>query len=608
MKARLVALLASCTILSLTAARAADQADPPHNLIIFVADGLRSHIVTDETAPTIASLRREGVDFANSHSVYPTLTTANASAIATGHQLGDTGDFANSIYTGFPVQAQGGSPTPFLENDAVLAELGTAFGGNFLNETSVLDAAAKAGYSTAAIGKLGPVAIQALGGTTIIVDDATGHGGIPTGDGFVHAMTAAGLPAQAPGRGANGAAGDWRTPGTTTANVDQIAWFTRVASDVLLPRFSREGKPFAMVFWSRDPDGTQHNQGDSLGSLVPGINGPTSLAAIRNADMSLAALRAALERLGLAKTTNILVIADHGFSTISREGAGSASAVHRYADVAPGMLPPGFAAIDLAHDLGLALFDADTGRAVDPAAGEHPKAGNALLGPDPAHPQAIVAANGGTDLIYLTGSDKAATAAKIVAALEARSYVSSIFVADALGALPGTLPMSAINLEGSATTPHPDIVVGFASRSTGCADPELCSAQISDTMLQQGQGMHGSFSRADTHNFMAAIGPDFKSHYVDAMPSSNADIGATAARLLRLDIAPRGHLAGRVLDEALTSGAEGPVEQGTLCAVPAPGGFATRLDFQRAGGVTYLDAAGTKQRTVGLSDGERCEP
>jgi hypothetical protein len=34
--------------------------------------------------------------------------------------------------------------------------------------------------------------------------------------------------------------------------------------------------------------------------------------------------------------------------------------------------------------------------------------------------------------------------------------------------------------------------------------------EIADTGLQQGQGMHGSFSRADTFNNMAAIGPDFK--------------------------------------------------------------------------------------------------
>ena len=58
--------------------------------------------------------------------------------------------------------------------------------------------------------------------------------------------------------------------------------------------FKEREKPFVLVFWSRDPDGTQHFQGDSLNSLVPGINGPTSLAAIRNADDDLARIRAAL--------------------------------------------------------------------------------------------------------------------------------------------------------------------------------------------------------------------------------------------------------------------------------------------------------------------------
>ncbi len=56
----------------------------------------------------------------------------------------------------------------------------------------------------------------------------------------------------------------------------------------VLPTFKDRNKPFVMVFWSRDPDGTQHNQGDSLMRLIPGINGPTSLAAIRNADNNLA--------------------------------------------------------------------------------------------------------------------------------------------------------------------------------------------------------------------------------------------------------------------------------------------------------------------------------
>ena len=62
--------------------------------------------------------------------------------------------------------------------------------------------------------------------------------------------------------------------------------------------FKAAGKPFVLVFWSRDPDGTQHNQGDSLNQLVPGINGPTSQAAVKNADDNLAAILDPLKALG----------------------------------------------------------------------------------------------------------------------------------------------------------------------------------------------------------------------------------------------------------------------------------------------------------------------
>jgi predicted AlkP superfamily pyrophosphatase or phosphodiesterase len=58
---------------------------------------LRAAIIDPQTAPTLARLRDEGVNFVNSHSLFPTFTTANASAFATGHGLGDTGDFSNTI-------------------------------------------------------------------------------------------------------------------------------------------------------------------------------------------------------------------------------------------------------------------------------------------------------------------------------------------------------------------------------------------------------------------------------------------------------------------------------------------------------------------------------
>src|SRR6202166_3837401 len=113
-------LLLSAGLIVLSAGAASAQNSPPRNLILFVPDGLRGRIVTPQTAPAMAEVRDKGVNFKNSHSLFPTFTTANASAMATGHYLGDTGDFSNTIYTGFTSKPGGDTVTPFLESDPVI--------------------------------------------------------------------------------------------------------------------------------------------------------------------------------------------------------------------------------------------------------------------------------------------------------------------------------------------------------------------------------------------------------------------------------------------------------------------------------------------------------
>jgi arylsulfatase A-like enzyme len=356
-----------------------------------------------------------------------------------------------------------------------------------------------------------------------------------------------------------------------------------------------------LVFWSRDPDGTQHNQGDSRNALVPGINGPTSLAAIRNADDDLARLEKALAELGLADSTDIFVSADHGFSTIAKESKTSPAARATYADVPAGLLPPGFLAIDLATALNLPLHDPDAGNA-PVERDRHPTRANGLIGRDPTHPDVVVAANGGSDLVYIVKKDRE-LAAKVIDALMAQDYVSGLFVDASLGRFPGTLPLTAVNLQGSALTPMPTIAVNFRSFATGCARPIVCTAEIADTVLQQGQGMHGSFSRADTMNFMAAIGPDFKKGFVDEAPASNADVGKTLARILGLKIRDHGKLVGRVLSEAMPGGKVPRHLTETARSDPTAAGLATVLNYQRVGKTRYFDAAGFPERTVGLVDG-----
>jgi len=599
---RRATLLLSASLFTLAASVASAQNATPHNLILFVPDGLRAMKVTPEAAPAMAAVRDKGVNFRNSHSLFPTFTTANASAMATGHYLGDTGDFSNTIYTGYSSVPAGDTVVPFLENDAVLGDVDEHFKGDYLDEDTVLKLARVKGLSTAAIGKVGPTLIfdhADRGRNTIVFDDSTGgKTGVPLSDEVKDALAKANLPLITPGRGDNGKAGDAKTPGTTSANVAQQAYFADVASKVVLPMFKARAKPFVLVFWSRDPDGSQHNNGDSLNTVTPGINGPTSMAGIKNADDNLARLRTALDELGLAATTDIIVSADHGFSTISKESKTSPSAKVSYDDTPKDFLPMGFLALDLAKALDLPLFDPNdkNARVGD---GKHPKAGNGVLGQDPAKPDLVVATNGGSDLIYLPNKDKKLARRTIETLLE-QDYVSGLFVDDALGRFPGTLPMSLVNLKGKAVTPTPSIVVNFRTYVTGCEEPTNCQVQVADTVLRQGQGMHGSFGRGDTMNFMAAIGPDFKSGYVDALPVSNADVGATAARILGLTQKPNGNLVGRVMTEAMPNGATPRAVSDSVKSQPSANGLRTVLKFQRVGAQRYFDAAGFPGRTVGL--------
>ena len=627
------------------------------NVVIFVADGLRAGSVTAADAPTLYSIQQQGVNFSNSHSLFPTFTTPNASAIATGHYLGDTGDFSNTIYAGFPVPNANGNPTPFIENDPILADLDAQFKGsfdpadpdsfsyyNFLNEESLLQLAREAGYNTAAVGKLGPVLIQdvsqgsrdpATGKVpvpqTIILDDSTfSAAGVPVSDSIKAALTAAGLQTSAALSTLRvQPSGNNTTPGTLNANVAQQQYFADAVTKAIFPTFKQDGDPFALVYWSRDPDGTQHNNGDSLNSLTPGINGPTVKAAVKNADSNLAQLIQGLKDQGLYDNTDIFITADHGFSTISKSVVDAqGTKVNDYASsltfagVNAGYLPPGFVAIDLAHDLGLNLFDPDQAtkaadgtysyKLIDPTLGQRPNNGNGLLaisstlstsnGTTAPPAQVIIAANGGSDLIYVPDGN-AETVRKVVESLSKQNYVSGLFVDDSFGPIAGTLPLSSINLKGTAQTPTPAIVLNFRTFSTDPSNPAQTQVEIADTALQQGQGMHGTFGRGDTFNNMAAIGPDFKRGYNDLAPVSNADVAVTLASLLGLQITQNGTLIGRVITEALQGGADSvPVTVGIeQSATATSNGQKTYLNYQQVGSTKYFDAAGFAGGTVGLT-------
>lgn len=647
-------LLASVVDTSrLRAAKAPSGTATHRNIVIFVADGLRAGSVTPTSAPTLFAVRKLGVNFVNSHAVFPTFTTPNASAIATGHDLGDTGDFSNTIYSGYPIFNTGnfgkvpGTVTPFVENDQILADLDDHYNGNYLNQETLMSLARRNGYNTASVGKQGPVAIQDVSQLqpvgqqfpvpdTVFVDDSTGtSSGIPLRLDVLAAMTGAGLAAVAPNRSNgcgstdqcnNGNSGNNTTPGTTSPNTVQQQYFADVTTKAILPTFVSSGKPFAILFWSRDPDGTQHNQGDSLNSLTPGINGPTSLAAIQNADSNLKQILDYINgNPDLKANTDVFVTADHGFATISRhEVDANGSVTTSYAakftyvdstgrvEVNPGFLPPGFLAMDIAHMLGLPLYDPDSiitdqdgnrlYEPVDPTIAQQtatvrqrPATGDGLIGAsgqilDKTDAKVVVAANGGSDLIYVPDHNTARVQ-QIVDFLASQDYTGAIFVDDSYGTVPGALPLSLIALLGNSPLPRPAIAVGFKTFYLNPIDLQS-AVQIADTGLQEGQGMHGSLGRDNTFNNMAAIGPDFKQGFADFSPVSNADIAPTLARVMGLDLPSNGLLKGRVLREALAGGPPAiPYDSVRRFSQQAASGKRTVFQFQRAGAATYFDAA-----------------
>ena len=82
--------------------RAQDNAAVHHGrgriVILMVWDGLRPDFVTERDTPNLFRMAREGVRFDHHHSIFPTLTMVNATALATGAPPGINGLEGNVFY------------------------------------------------------------------------------------------------------------------------------------------------------------------------------------------------------------------------------------------------------------------------------------------------------------------------------------------------------------------------------------------------------------------------------------------------------------------------------------------------------------------------------
>ena len=257
--------------------------------MVVVIDGLRPDSITTGETPNLARLRQEGVNFANSHSVFPTVTRVNATAIGSGFYPARNGMFGNSLY----VRAV--EPNRSFTNDdhRNLLRLDAATGGRMVMAKSLAEHLAERGKTLAVISS------GSTGGTLLINPRAPqGVGVLVNGNwepgtrvAFPDAINQAVLrrfPA-AP-----------RPGGARDSFIPAVTWTQRVLNEYLLP----DVKPDVVINWITEPDHTQH---------AFGAGSPEARAVIRGVDREIGLLLDRLRRLNLADKTNIFVVSDHGF-------------------------------------------------------------------------------------------------------------------------------------------------------------------------------------------------------------------------------------------------------------------------------------------------------
>src|SRR5438128_6562819 len=73
-------------------------AAPERHVVVVVWDGMRPDFVTEQNTPTLWKLAQSGVTFQNHHSVYPSATIVNGTAINTGVYPSRSGITVNHDY------------------------------------------------------------------------------------------------------------------------------------------------------------------------------------------------------------------------------------------------------------------------------------------------------------------------------------------------------------------------------------------------------------------------------------------------------------------------------------------------------------------------------
>lgn len=483
------------------------------HVVVMVWDGMRRDFISPQYTPNLYHLATNGVFFKKHHPVYISSTEVNGTAIATGCHPTRSGIIANNDYR--PEISLLG---PLATEGVELVRRGDdVTDGNYISVPTVAETLQENGIRTVTAGTK-PV---------VFLHDRDKHKTSPAGQESVLLYEGRTIPRETikscekasdnrafPGRGKDG--DNW----TTKATLNGL-WSNGV------PKYS--------LLWLSEPDATQH---------ADGVGHANTLSAIENDDRLLGEVLKKLEEKGVEDDTDIMVVSDHGFSTILKGP-------------------------DLVAILKKAKFNA-TRKHEDPYKGD-----------------VLVVGLGGSSCLYVYEQDETVIR-NLVGFLQTTEFVGAIF-----SRLPieGTFSLDAVRLNPTNVTP--DLVISYRW-GTEINDNGAPGWIISDGGTK-GKGTHGSLSRYDMLNTAVAWGPDFKKGHVSDLPSGNIDITPTVLHLLGVKSSTP--LDGRVLSEALIGGTVPThVETKTIEATRDIGIFRWKqyLKYSQVDHAIYFDEANSE--------------
>lgn len=259
------------------AAAAADK-----HVVLVVWDGMRPDFVTEQNTPTLWKLAQTGVTFRNHHSVYPSATIVNGTAMTTGAYPNRSGIRANHDF--IPQIDQKKSID--VENVGVVRTGDKLSSEKYLGTPTIAELIHQGGGKTAiatakTVGLLFDRHAEVRTGQDIFAGESLPREAI---DSIVEILGAFPPPKEP----------DARDSWTTSALTGSL-W--------------KNGVPELSLLWLSEPDDTQHK-------TAPGDS--AAITAIKSSDQNLARVLEALDGRKARSTTDVFVVSDHGFSTIAR--------------------------------------------------------------------------------------------------------------------------------------------------------------------------------------------------------------------------------------------------------------------------------------------------